>query len=161
MRLWTVHPRYLDAKGLVVVWREALLAQKVLQGGTRGYTRHPQLDRFRAHPHPVQAIAAYLSGIADEARRRGYDFDTSKILRSRLRSRMKETRGQLLYEWEHLRAKLRKRAPGLYRQLRPVRLPEAHRLFRIVPGGVRDWERQRPGQRRSPPPNRRGIPDRV
>jgi hypothetical protein len=27
MRIWTVHPRYLDPKGLVAAWREALLAQ--------------------------------------------------------------------------------------------------------------------------------------
>lgn len=32
MRLWTLHPKYLDTKGLVALWREALLAQKVLQG---------------------------------------------------------------------------------------------------------------------------------
>ncbi len=146
MRLWTLHPRYLDARGLVAVWREGLLAQKVLRGRTRGYTRHPQLDRFRAHSRPVQAIAAYLSGVADEAQRRGYRFDSSRISRPRLRSRMKETRSQLLCEWEHLRAKLRKRAPGLYRQLRHVRVPEAHPLFRIVPGRVRDWERRRPGK---------------
>jgi len=30
MRLWSLHPRYLDAKGLVALWREGLLAQKVL-----------------------------------------------------------------------------------------------------------------------------------
>ncbi|HKX52383.1 MAG TPA: pyrimidine dimer DNA glycosylase/endonuclease V [Nitrosospira sp.] len=38
MRLWTLHPRYLDTKGLVAAWREALLAQKVLSGLTSGYT---------------------------------------------------------------------------------------------------------------------------
>jgi hypothetical protein len=32
MRLWSLHPRYLDAKGLQAVWREGLLAKKVLQG---------------------------------------------------------------------------------------------------------------------------------
>ena len=116
MRLWTLHPRYLDSKGLVAVWREALLAQKVLQGGTRGYTRHPQLDRFRAHKRPVQAIAAFLAGIAEEAELRGYHFDTSKISPRQVRIQMKETRGQLLHEWKHLQAKLRLRSPALYGQ---------------------------------------------
>jgi Pyrimidine dimer DNA glycosylase len=142
MRLWTLHPRYLDARGLVAAWREALLAQKVLRGGTRGYRHHPQLARFRACPRPVAAIAAFLAGLAAEARRRGYQFDTTKIAGCRRPGRIDETRGQLLFEWRHLRAKLRVRAPQVYRRLRGVARPEPHPLFRIVPGGVRDWERR-------------------
>ena len=142
MRLWTLHPRHLDARGLVAAWREALLAQKVLRGGTRGYRHHPQLARFRAQPRPVAAIAALLAGLAKEARRRGYQFDTTKIARTRRPGRIAETRGQLLFEWRHLRAKLRKRAPPAYRRLRGVIRPDAHPLFRIVPGGVREWERR-------------------
>jgi hypothetical protein len=142
MRLWTLHPRYLDAKGLVAAWREALLAQKVLQGGTRGYRGHPHVARFRSHQRPVQSIAAFLAGIAEEAQRRGYRFDTTKISRARLRTQMEETRGQLLYEWEHLRAKLRTRSPEIYRQCKRVVTPEAHPLFRIVAGDIRDWEKR-------------------
>jgi len=142
MRLWTVHPRYLDAKGLVAAWREALLAQKVLAGRTRGYKHHPQLARFRAHPRPLGAIAAFLRGIAQEARRRGYRFDTTKISRAKPRGRIAETRGQLLYEWKHLKSKLRKRAPQVYRQIAHIARPQPNPLFRIVPGAVRDWERR-------------------
>ena len=47
MRIWSLHPRYLDAKGLVAVWRETLLAKHVLEGKTKGYKNHPQLNRFR------------------------------------------------------------------------------------------------------------------
>jgi hypothetical protein len=141
MRLWTLHPRYLDAKGLVAAWREALLAQKVLAGATRGYTRHPQLARFRSHPRPLQAIAAFLRGIAREADRRGYRFDTSKIQPCVSNSRITETEGQLLYEWKHLQAKLRVRAPRLYRELRAVTSPEPHPVFRIRSGGIRSWEK--------------------
>jgi hypothetical protein len=140
MRLWTLHPRYLDPKGLVAAWREALLAQKVLRGQTRGYRHHPQLERFRLHPQPRAAIAAFLAGLAEEAESRGYHFDTSKIPKRRFRGRIKESQGQLLYEWKHLRAKLRKRAPALYRKLRTLRTPRPHPLFRIVPGGIREWE---------------------
>ena len=142
MRLWTVHPQYLDAKGLVAAWREALLAQKVLLGGTRGYVNHPQLTRFRAHARPVPAVAAFLAGLAEEAERRGYQFDTSKISRRRLRAQIEETRGQLLYEWAHLRAKLRVRSPDLYRKVRKIELPEPHPLFRIVAGEVQPWEKR-------------------
>jgi hypothetical protein len=127
--------------GLVAAWREGLLAQKVLEGATRGYRHHPQLARFRAQSRPVHAIAAFLAGIAEEARRRRYHFDTSKISRRRLRSQMDETRGQLLHDWKHLRAKLRQRAPEHCRQFDDVTMPEAHPIFRIVPGPVKDWER--------------------
>jgi hypothetical protein len=143
MRLWTIHPRYLDPKGLVAAWREGLLAQKVLTGGTRGYAHHPQLARFRAQTRPIQAIAAFLAGLANEAQRRGYRFDVTKISRRKFSGRIEETRGQLLYEWKHLRAKLRSRAPALYRECKNLPCPKAHPLFRIVPGGVRHWERRK------------------
>ena len=79
MRLWSLHPRHLDAKGLVALWREALLAQKVLAGLTRGYRNHPQLERFKRQADPLAAIAAYLSAVQQEATRRGYHFDAGKI----------------------------------------------------------------------------------
>ena len=142
MRLWTVHPRYLDPKGLIAAWREALLAQKVLKGATRGYRHHPQLVRFHAQDDPVAAIATFLAGIAEEAQHRGYRFDTTKISRRRLHVPLPETDGQLLYEWDHLRTKLRARAPELHREFRGITTPEAHPLFRIVAGDVREWERR-------------------
>lgn len=142
MRLWTIHPRYLDAKGLVALWREALLAQKVLAGRTRGYTRHPQLTRFRAHENPLAAIATYLSHVADEAESRGYCFNRSRILEfGDPAVRLVETRGQLLHEWSHLQAKLQVRAAELCRRFQAVACPKPHPLFRIVRGGIRDWER--------------------
>jgi hypothetical protein len=142
VRLWTVHPRYLDAKGLVAAWREALLAQKVLAGRTRGYKHHPQLIRFRVHPRPMGAVAAFLRGIAQEARKQGYQFDASKISRAKPHGRIAETRGQLLYEWKHLKSKLRKRAPQIYRRFARITRPQPHPLFRIVSGSVRDWEKR-------------------
>ena len=74
MRLWSLHPRYLDAKGLVALWREALLAQKVLQGNTKGYRNHPQLSRFKQQIDPLAAVAAYLCEVQREAARRGYHY---------------------------------------------------------------------------------------
>jgi len=126
---------------LVAAWREALLAQKVLAGGTKGYRHHPQLARFQAHPDPLAAVATFLTGLAEEARRRGFHFDAGKISRRRFAGQMVETSGQLLYEWGHLKAKLRTRAPQIGRQLKGVTMPDPHPLFRIVRGGVRDWER--------------------
>ena len=140
MRLWTVHPRHLDGQGLVAAWREGLLAQKVLRGETRGYTRHPQLARFRVQPKPVEVIAAYLALLAQEAHRRGYVFDVTKISTPRFEGKLVETRGQLLFEWRHLKRKLRARSPRLYRECCALASPSPNPLFRIVPGPVRDWE---------------------
>jgi hypothetical protein len=156
MRLWTLHPRYLDAQGLVAAWREALLAQKVLSGGTRGYRNHPQLCRFRAAGDPLDAIAALLHGIAAEADVRGYHFDARKIGRPVGASKIRETRGQLAYEWSHLQRKLRARAPALARKWRGVEQPQPHPLFRIIRGDVREWEKGpkaviAPGRRQARP----------
>lgn len=143
MRLWTLHPRYLDSKGLVAAWREALLAQKVLAGKTRGYRHHPQLARFRALPDPLAAIAAFLAGIAAEARRRGYQFDLTRISSAGFEGQIPETRGQLRYEWDHLRMKLRVRSPQSFRVVQHITSPRPHPLFRIIPGDVNSWERPR------------------
>lgn len=140
MRIWTLHPKYLDARGLVALWRETLLAQAVLRGQTRGYTRHPQLNRFRAAPDPLAAIAAYLHAVHAEALRRGYAFDAARIAASGPALPLDATRGQLDYEWAHLRAKLRVRAPDDLAALASIAIPDAHPLFRIVPGDVEAWE---------------------
>jgi hypothetical protein len=142
MRLWTLHPRYLDSKGLVAAWREALLAQKVLAGKTIGYRHHPQLFRFRGQINPREAIAAFLHGLASEAQTRGYHFNSNRIASTPCRNAIPETRGQLLFEWAHLKVKLLARNPRLARQFRSVVIPDPHPLFRIIPGGVREWEKR-------------------
>lgn len=141
MRLWSVHPKYLDARGLVALWRESLLAQAVLKGQTKGYRHHPQLQRFRAQPSPLGSIAEYLRGVHAEAIRRGYMFDARKIGPARGSGVIAVTRGQLMHEWSHLMAKLAVRDAELFCCLSLVRRPQSHPLFRIVPGGVETWER--------------------
>lgn len=143
MRLWTLHPRYLDAKGLVAVWREGLLAQKVLQGETKGYRHHPQLDRFKQHPDPVAAIATYLQAVHAEAQRRGYRFDVNKIAPRRTITPIPVTIGQLHYEWGHLQGKLRQRDPARCQTLAESEQPEPHPLFIVVAGEVEPWEIRR------------------
>jgi hypothetical protein len=147
MRLWSVHPRYLDAIGLVAVWREGLLARAVLQGRTRGYARHPQLERFRAYRRPLAALDTYLAAVCDEAEQRGYRFARGKLGRGRVRGALPVTRAQMRFEWEHLRGKLRRRAPAHWRLVCAGR-PICHPLFRVVPGPVAPWER---GRRRAAP----------
>ena len=143
VRLWTVHPRYLDSQGLTALWREALLAREVLLGRTRGYLHHPQLRRFQARSNPVALINTYLAHVHDEAQRRGFAFDRAKLRSPCARMRLPETVGQLEYEWRHLQAKLRDRSPALARACRYVQRPDPHPLFRLVAGGVRAWEVRR------------------
>lgn len=140
MRLWSLHPQYLDAKGLVALWREALLAQKVLEGATRGYRNHPQLARFKLHPHPVAAIAAYLLEVQREATRRGYNFDKSKIARPCSRKKIVVNSGQLAYELAHLRAKLRLRDAAACARIARLSSVQMHPLFEEVDGPVEAWE---------------------
>ena len=142
MRLWTVHPRYLDTRGLVALWREALLAQAVLQGRTRGYRWHPQLCRFRCVRSPVATIGFYLSVVHSEGSRRGFDFDPGRIHRHGPVAPRPATRGQVGYEWRHLMSKLELRDPARFRAQSLLRRPRLHPLFYRVSGGVEPWERR-------------------
>lgn len=141
MRLWSLHPAYLDARGLVALWREGLLAQRVLSGNTAGYRNHPQLERFRMTGNPAGAIASYLRSVADEADRRGYRFDRGRIASRRLRSTMTVTSGQIAFERRHLLGKLKERDPHSYRRLKAAGNTRLHPLFRQVAGDVEEWER--------------------
>ncbi len=154
MRIWSLHPKYLDAAGLVALWRETLLAQKVLQGLTKGYRNHPQLDRFRNQPDPLAAIGAYLTGVLADADSRGYNFDRTKIVVPGAASPsgpvtpIPVTHGQLVYEFEWLHSKLVARSPGILKQAiwteTAARTPAAitaHPIFAPVPGAIEPWER--------------------
>lgn len=145
MRLWSIHPSYLDAKGLVALWREALLAQSVLQGKTKGYKNHPQLIRFKNTSNPTGALASYLRHVNNEARRRGYNFQRSKIANKNIKGRMTVTCGQVEYELTHLLNKLKKRDSLLYNRLKTLKTVEPHPLFMQVEGSIEDWEKVSPG----------------
>jgi hypothetical protein len=140
MRIWTIHPKYLDTKGLLAVWRETLLAQKVLKNETIGYKNHPQLSRFKATTDPVGAVADYLRGIYAEAVNREYSFSEDRIAHASFNGQILCTRGQLLYEWAHLKEKLRARDARKLQEVENILEPEAHPLFKIVEGEIEDWE---------------------
>lgn len=148
MRLWTLHPKYLDPQGLVTLWREALLARAVLGGRTVGYRRHPQLHRFREHGLPRSAINAYLAAILAEADARGYRFDRRKCGPVRGTIRLRCSAGQLQYEWQHLLRKLSARNPVYHGRCLKIGTPEPHPLFIIEEGPVEAWERQQPLRRK-------------
>ncbi|MGL6194043.1 MAG: pyrimidine dimer DNA glycosylase/endonuclease V [Thermoguttaceae bacterium] len=144
MRLWSLHPENLDTQGLLAVWREGLLAQKVLEGKTSGYRNHPQLDRFKEQSDPILAISRYLLEVFREAQRREYNFSEEKIAKktkSRLQNPIPVTFGQIVFEREHLHKKLLVRAPELAEKLPLPKKISLHPSFIVVPGNVESWEK--------------------
>ncbi|HBX69515.1 MAG TPA: DNA lyase [Chloroflexi bacterium] len=141
MRLWTLHPKYLDRQGLIAVWREGLLAQAVLQGNTKGYQNHPQLRRFKLHPSPLQAIAYYLHEVREEALLRGYKFDATKYDLCKTPPLIQTTSGQLDFELAHLLSKLEMRSKANYDRLVRISKFEPHPLFYSTSGEIETWEK--------------------
>ncbi|MCW8925694.1 MAG: pyrimidine dimer DNA glycosylase/endonuclease V [Xanthomonadales bacterium] len=140
MRLWSIHPGYLDVKGLVALWREALLAQNVLLGNTVGYRSHPQLIRFRETDDPAGAIASYLRGVEAEAKARNYNFDGSKINPGYINESLPVTSGQIEYECSHLKKKLKIRDIEKLKNLESAIEVALHPIFKEVSGTVEAWE---------------------
>lgn len=145
MRLWSLHPSYLDRQGLLACWREGLLARKVLLGQTRGYRHHPQLDRFKTQGDPVGALDDYLLEIHTEAERRGYAFDRTKLGVGGSTNKLTVTNGQLAYELEHLKSKLLRRDFERYQEIVDLVIPMPNLVFEVVEGDPEAWERVRLG----------------
>ena len=141
MRLWSIHPKYLDTKGLVALWREAILAKKVLEGKTKGYKNHPQLERFRESSNPISAINLYLNYIFEESLKRNYNFDKSKIKNQRKKSTLKVTQGQLIYEFSHLKKKLKMRNKNKLKEVSSIKIPKENSFFKRINGNKESWEK--------------------
>lgn len=141
MRLWSLHPCYLDTKGLLAVWREGLLARAVLSEDTRGYRSHPQLARFKEQADPLQALDYYLEVICKEADGRGYHFNVEKFIPGLQPEKIAVTEGQIAFEKEHLKKKLLSRDPSRLKLFQGEQVIELHPLFVLVPGPVESWER--------------------
>lgn len=141
MRIWSLHPKYLDAKGFVALWREALLAKKVLEGSTKGYKSHPQLERFIISGNAVGFINQYLSAVYDNSLERGYNFDKNKISHDFLSVRLTVTDKQLKFEMGHLLKKLETRDPERFHWVSQVVRIDAHPLFKVIPGEIESWEK--------------------
>lgn len=151
MRLWSINPAYLDRAGLVATWREGLLAQAVLLGKTKGYKNHPQLIRFKKASDPIQAISNFLGSVFMEAEYRGYKFDKIKLAKRYTPEYLiPVTSGQMLYEFQHLQAKLIFRDEDKHKtnetqyhngvQYHNGALFPNH-AFEVVPGKIEEWEK--------------------
>ena len=94
MRIWSIHPCFLDQKRLVAQWREGLGIIKVLEVLNQdphakvGYKNHPQvlkiIELYRKSESPysdsVKFVKHYLFEIASEAiYKRNYNFNLSLL----------------------------------------------------------------------------------
>jgi len=140
MRIWSIHPKYLDSKGLVALWREALLAKHVLEGNTKGYRNHPQLHRFKILDSPLDAINQYLGAVYEEALIRQYNFDQAKFYQSKKELVMTVTKEQIDYEFKHLLLKLKTRDRKIYNKIKNNNLIEPHPIFSVLKGPIESWE---------------------
>jgi len=140
MRIWSLHPEYLDSKGLVALWRETLLAKNVLQGNTIGYRNHPQLNRFKLTNNPLTYINSYLSFIYDEAMSRGYNFNKNKFEEQDFSDKLTVTDKQIKYEFEHLLKKLEGRDIIKFNKIKNAKEIKPHPIFRIIEGDIEGWE---------------------
>jgi hypothetical protein len=146
MRLWSFDFKYLDRSGFLAVWREALLAKKVLEGKTRGYKNHPQLIRFKNSKKPLKLINIYLYEIYKESLKRNYNFDISKIDLSNKKhferfEKIPLTRNQLIFEFKHLLKKLEKRDPIQYNKIVKTKKISPNNIFYLIDGEVEFWEK--------------------
>ena len=145
MRLWSIHPKYLDSIGLIALWRESLLAKKVLEGNTKGYTNHPQLIRFKNMGQgKLVYVNNYLLTIYNESIVRGFIFNKDKIdlLDANIAlENMYVTNGQLEYEFSWLLEKLQKRSVEKYHENLEVENIEPNPIFSIIKGPVEEWEK--------------------
>jgi hypothetical protein len=143
MRLWSLHPKYLDKFGLLGLWREGLLAQKVLLGKTKGYKNHPQLIRFKKTKDPILYIGTYLYYVYLEGKRRGYNFNKDKIIKYDLKLKMPVTIGQINFEFHHLLKKLKVRDMKKYEEIRNEKTIEPNPIFYIIDGDIEEWEKDK------------------
>jgi len=136
MRIWSIHPKYLDTKRLTAVWRETLLAKAVLEGKTKGYLNHPQLIRFKQQSSPLEFINTYLIHIHNESKNRNYNFNKKLISNMLTKNKIQVTDKQLIYELNHLKNKLNNP-----QHLKSIIIPEPHPVFKVIKGEVEIWEK--------------------
>ena len=143
MRLWFIRFDWLDTIGLVALWRESLLAREVLEGNTIGYRNHPQLTRFKSYSSPSNAINTYLLYIKEEADRRGFLFDGSKIAISSADKSIKihVSQGQLDYELHLLKNKLAIRSKNKLQTVLNIESGQPNNLFVSYYGPIKPWEK--------------------
>lgn len=137
MRIWSIHPAYLDSKRLGAQWREGLLCRYVMNGLTKGYKNHPQFLRFRDKVKS-DFLDTYLYYIWLESKSRGFNYNINLLndINENNNYCFPVTLSQVQYEIKHLYYKLciKRDVPS------DIKI---HPCFHIVDGPIEWWERPR------------------
>lgn len=141
MRIWSIHPSYLDSAGINGCWRESLLAQKILNGHNFSYKNHSQMKRFYSDRESLLAIGTYLYYIYLESVKRNYNYDFNKILYFNNNYKMQVTENQLLYEFNLLQWKLKKRNYKKYLENKNIKEIFPNNIFDVKEGQIESWEK--------------------
>jgi hypothetical protein len=157
VRLWSIHPEYLDRMGLLGLWREALLAQQVLHGETENYKNHSHMQRFYALPKEdaMQYMSDYLFFVWQEGKLRGYKLNVNHIkdprnggsLSGSPRKLFTVSSGQLALEYQILCMRTRNRDHkhflGLEDKYPSHRMwvPKPNPVFTLIHGRKEEWEK--------------------
>jgi len=133
VRLWTIHPRYLDDEALREAWRDGLNLRRALKIGSKAAEPCPDAAPWIAESRqPVRALDLYLHAIHGEARRRGRSFDASKLGPVDTKTKIPIPSSWVSADWRDLRAIVAKRSPGFFPRIESVQRPHCHPAFRRV-----------------------------
>lgn len=105
MRLWSIHPKYLDNRSLMVFWNDAILAKSSILGKIDFHS--PHFQRFKYIDNKEHVLNVYMKEIFLEGSKRNLNFDKNQIedifLLPLLTSDLIDlTYGQLKFEFELL-----------------------------------------------------------
>jgi hypothetical protein len=141
MRIWSIHPKYLDSKELLNLWNETIQAKNEFLTKFSGHFSNKQLERFLDLKNPLEAINSYMSSIYREAVKRDFSVDDSFMDWDFDDSiQIPVTAGQISHEISKLKSRLRERDEKKLQKLNGRTFLELHPIFYSVPGTIEEWE---------------------
>lgn len=154
MRLWTIHPKYLDGKRLTSQWKEGIQMMHIWKeigenpepAKRLGYVSHPQVRRLSnllvADSGLISLLLhQHLTAVHEESVQRSYSFNKKLIddLAPDCKNAPKVyvTMGQVAYEFALMATKnnewSQKVAIDPYMLCNPI--------FQVVSGSIESWEK--------------------
>ncbi|OQB09054.1 MAG: hypothetical protein BWY21_00959 [Parcubacteria group bacterium ADurb.Bin216] len=151
MRLWSIHPVYLDDIGLSRCYYEGIGGLKTMLG----MQRHPQLNRFKQSKDPVNNLKYYLIHVYTESVFREKDYKHFELLEDLCLKSYKPdyipvSNKQLEFEIRWLVGKMStERCYNSHQKIERLMYDYqnknisslTHHLFNVVDGEIEDWER--------------------
>ena len=139
-RIWSLHPKYLDGIEIFFLWRNCIMAKKILDGTEKVNRKFPHLARFESSSNPIGAINIYLSEVYKIASTHGKNFKLDKFDDSFKDISLNVTKGQMEYEVELFKKKLRNRSSDTNALIFKIKIIEPNPLFKVVEGNKEAWD---------------------